>query len=105
MSGPERPDHGAGGPRGGAGRDPVVDDEDRPPTERQAGTAGAIRACPVLQLRALSRLGPVKVERVEPTGPEYLGILHTDPVLADRTHGKLPLEGYAQLAHDHDVET
>lgn len=97
--GPRDRDGGSGRP---AGSESVVDDDDGPPLERDHRVIAPEAHRPTGDLGCLSCFDGGQLVVGDPGCVHDPLVEHAQPVLADRPHAELGLEGYAELAdHDH----
>ena len=89
---------------GEAGRQPVVDDDDRAPAHVDRRTAVAIRGHPAPELAHLALDGGVEQPLGHSDPPGDLGVQDGGAVLGDRADAELGVAGCAQLANRQDVQ-
>ena len=86
------------------GRNPIVDDHDRPTSGRFTRMSRADRAETPVEFESFVRLDGSQLLLTDVGRPDHIRIEHQLAALTDRTHRQFRLERDPQFAHDDHVE-
>src|SRR5581483_6189293 len=89
---------------GRTGREPVVDEHDRPPGELESRTLTAVEQLARIELALLTPRQLVELLRSDAGGTNHVVVQHTHAAACDRAERELRLPRHAELAHEVDVE-